>query len=486
MKKPQRNSTAMRFQRLPRTFWLASALLVGLFWALAALKHYLLYSSGWDLGIFDQVAWKMSQGLEPRSTLTGLHHMGDHGAWAFYAIAPLYWLVPSVQWLFFTQALALILTAWPLWHLSAQSGLRPRERWLICGLWWLQPVVFNVNLFDFHPETWAMPLLALAIWANRAERRWLWVACLLVTMGCKAVLGLIVIGLSLEQALRRRWCWSAAALFVGSGWLFFAMEILFPALNNDHGLMNFGRHQGRYQHLGESVGDIFHNALLTPAEFLGALDWPRIFPYIFFLILPLVFYWRRSSLPMLAATLPLLAINVLSSWPTQKDLIHQYSLPLAVLLVVASMDGLVADMCQDRLWLIRRLWLCYFWATLSWVLLTKTEYFFDHYLSRVEQVQSVENFIQAFPANAAVLTHNYIIPHLSQRPVVKMLSEGFSWESATVETAQYAQLDIALLNPHDSTWSKTSQSTATTIVQLQDMGWSCRLSNQFVLCQRPQ
>ncbi len=196
-------------------FWLISALLVGLFWCLAALKHALLQSTGFDLGIYDQVAWQMSQGLEPRSTLLGLHHMGNHGAWMFYAIAPLYRLVPSVHWLFFTQALGLILTAWPLWHLGVQAGLRPRERWLVCGLWWLQPVVFNVNLFDFHPETWAMPLLALAIWTNRAERRWLWLLSLFLLMGCRDGLTLIVIGLSMEQALRRRWRWAMEALVLG-------------------------------------------------------------------------------------------------------------------------------------------------------------------------------------------------------------------------------------------------------------------------------
>ena len=207
----------MSFQ-VPRLFWFVSALLVGLFYGLQALRHILLHSAGWDLGIYDQVAWQMSQGLEPRSTLLGLHHMGNHGAWMFYAIAPFYWLVPSVHWLFLTQALGLILTAWPLWHLAAQAGLRPRERWLICGLWWLQPVVFNANFFvDFRPETWAMPLLALAIWANRAEQRWLWLLSLFVMMGCRDGLGLIVIGLALEQAYRRRWRWAAEALLLGGG-----------------------------------------------------------------------------------------------------------------------------------------------------------------------------------------------------------------------------------------------------------------------------
>ena len=475
------NPVTVRSQGPPRLFWLISALLVVLFWALAALRHHLLQSGAWDLGIFDQVAWKLSQGLVPHSTFTGLHHLGDHGAWAFYAIAPLYWLTPSVHWLFFTQVLALILTAWPLWYLGAQAGLKPRERWLICGLWWLQPVVFNVNLFDFHPETWAMPLLALAVWANRAERRWLWIACLFLAMGCKAALSLIVIGVALEQILRRRWRWAAEALLLGGGWLLFVMEFLFPALNGDAGLIAFGRHQGRYSHLGESVGDILRNALFRPGELLGALDVPNILFYLFLLSLPLAFYWRRSSLPLLAATLPLLAVNILSSSPAQQDLIHQYNLPIAILLVVASMDGLAADLRQGRLWLTRRVWFCYFWATLSWALLAKPGYFFDRYLSRVDQVRPAHNLIRRIPAEAAVLTNSHLAPHLSQRLMVKELF------TKILSQEELSQLDTALLNRHDPGWASNIQHTAATIEQLKAMSWDCEEHGQsgFVLCRKP-
>ena len=102
-----------------------------------------------------------------------------------------------------------------------------------CGgssLWW-----FNVNLFDFHPETWAMPLLALAIWTNRAERRWLWLLSLFLLMGCRDGLTLIVIGLSMEQALRRRWRWAMEALVLGGGWLLLLAKGLYPILNNGVG-----------------------------------------------------------------------------------------------------------------------------------------------------------------------------------------------------------------------------------------------------------
>ena len=480
-----KNSANMRFSGPPRLFWLISALLIGLFWGLAALKHHLLQSSGWDLGIYDQVAWQMSQGLEPRSTLITLHHMGNHGAWLFYAIAPLYWLTPSVHWLFFTQALGLILTAWPLWHLSVQAGLKPRERWLICGLWWLQPVVFNVNLFDFHPETWAMPLLALAVWANRAQRRWLWLISLFAMLGCRDGLTLIVVGLALEQASRRRWRWAGEALLLGAGWLLFLAKGLYPILNNGVGPAALER----YQHLGDDLGDIVWNALFSPAEFLGTLDIVGSLRYLFLLILPLAFYCRRSSLPLLAATLPLLAANVLSLWPAQRDLLHQYSLPLSVLLVVASMDGLSADLRQGRLWLIRRLWLCYFWAALCFVLLSSRGHWLlgGNLIRKLDTVQPTHALIKRIPAEASgVLTYNLLVPQFSQRPVVKVLSRH-----SPLSTTDFASLEWALLN-RESLWDNyrhhpsIPQLTADTIMQLQEMGWICEEHNPFVLCQRPQ
>ena len=476
---PVTNPATVRFQGPPRLFWLISALLVGLFWALAALRHTLLNSGGLDLGIFDQVAWKMSQGLEPHSTLSGLHHMADHAAWVFYAIAPLYWLTPSVHWLFLTQALGLILTAWPLWHLAVQAGLKPRERWTVCGLYWLQAMVFNVNLWDFRPDAWAMPFLALAIWANRAERRWLWFTCLIVAMGCREVLSLVVIGFALEQFLRRRWRWAVEVLFLGIGWLFLVIKIINPIVKDGAALQGVSR----YHHLGDGVGDILQNALFSPAEFLGALDWPDILLYLFLLSLPLGMYWRRSSLPMLIASLPLIVSNMLSDYSTQRNLVQHYSLPLAVLLVVASMDGLTADLRYSRLWLTQRLWAAILWATLCWVLLIKPGYWIT--FKRVDQVQTFQALIRHIPTDAGVLTHNHYIPHLSQRPIVKLLNEAFPMETTTV--VQRAQLDVALLNPNDPGWPTNVQDTQATIEQLQAMEWDCEEDDQsgFVLCQKP-
>ena len=330
-------------------------------------------------------------------------------------------------------------------------------------------------LLIFVPETWAMPLLALAIWASRAERRWLWRLSLFVMMGCRDGLALIVIGLALEQALHRRWRWAVEALVLGGGWLLFLAKGLYPVLNHGVGPAALGR----YQHLGESVGDILQNALFSPAEFLRALDWVNILFYLFLLSLPLAFYWRRSSLPLLVATLPLLTANGLSSWESQQDVVHHYNLPLAVLLVVASMDGLTTDLYRGRLWLAQRLWLCYFWATLSWALLAKPGYFFDRYLSRMDQMQAARQIIVKVSDDSAVLTHDYLIPHLSHRPLIQSPSRE---RLPTAE--QLAQFDVVLLNPDSP--GKLSQHYATAIINhIQDLGWTCKeASGTFILCEK--
>jgi hypothetical protein len=145
-----------------------------LLWGVAATRHGLLQSNAYDLGLFDQWAWLIGSGAAPISSMEQVHVLADHGAWMLYLAGAAYRILPSVHWLLASQALALSCTALPVWWLAKQAGLGPRQCWLACGLWWLQPVVFNAALFDFHPETWVMPAFALALWAERAGRPRLW------------------------------------------------------------------------------------------------------------------------------------------------------------------------------------------------------------------------------------------------------------------------------------------------------------------------
>jgi len=68
-------------------FFLLSFLILSL---ASSLRHWWFNSSSWDLGIFDQAIYLISEGKEPYSSLLGFHILGDHGALVLYPLGLLY------------------------------------------------------------------------------------------------------------------------------------------------------------------------------------------------------------------------------------------------------------------------------------------------------------------------------------------------------------------------------------------------------------
>jgi uncharacterized membrane protein len=104
--------------------WMISVSTLVLF-ICSSVRHELFHSNAFDLGIFDQAIYLISQGKEPITTIQGFHILGDHAAWIHYLLAIPYKIYPSVYWLFIVQALALgaLLT----WYLAIQAGLKESQ-----------------------------------------------------------------------------------------------------------------------------------------------------------------------------------------------------------------------------------------------------------------------------------------------------------------------------------------------------------------------
>jgi uncharacterized membrane protein len=156
------------------------------------LRHELLQSNAYDLGIFDQAIYLISQGQSPISSFLRFHILGDHAAWIFYLLALFYKIHPSVYWLFAVQAASLALGALPTWHLARHAGLTVQQSIAVAAVYLLYPLVYNINLFDFHPEVIAVPALLGAVLAARLDRIWWFCLCIVLALGCKAVLSLTV------------------------------------------------------------------------------------------------------------------------------------------------------------------------------------------------------------------------------------------------------------------------------------------------------
>ena len=386
-------------RRTPAALWWCSAVLGILGWGCSALRHDLLQSNAYDLGLFDQWVWLIGRGFEPVSSMEHVHVLADHCAWLLYAAGAAYGLLPGVHWLLASQAIALSFTAIPIWWLGQQAGLTPKHCWLACALWWLQPVVFNTTLFDFHPETWVMPAFALALWAERAEKPRLWFALLLLMLGARDGLILVIAGMAIDLGWRQRWQWCAAAGGLSIGWLLILSQGLYPLLKDGSGPKAAERMFG---HLGDGVFSI-----------LSRLDWGDIAFYLLILSLPLGWLWRRSSLSTLLIGSPLLLVNLLSASPSYRTLVHHYSLPLALIAVVAAIRGQLQSPTRRGLptWGL-------IWATACWLALAKPWFFTGPYLERQSDLGDVRDAISLIQPNDSVLTTSYLVPQLSHRRAI--------------------------------------------------------------------
>lgn len=458
-----------------RLCWLAAAL-AAVFWALASLRHGLLQSNSFDLGLFDQWAWLLSRGLEPVSSQSrDLHLLNDHGAWMFYALAPLYRLVASVQWLLALQAISLTFTALPLWMLAAAAGLGARQRWCVCLLWWLQPVVFNSNLFDFHPEVLAMPLLAWLWLAGRRGQTWLWCLLLLLVLGWRDGLVLVTLGMAFEQLLRRRWKLAGWAVALSLGWIWLLTQWIQPPLLARHPGLNAGA--SRYSYLGDSLAEIAGNLLLEPWRLLQHVNGPGVAEYLLLISLPLLPFWRRASLRTLVAGIPLIVVNSLSESAAQRSLVHHYSLPLALIGVVAAIDGLASQPQAPATW--RRLT----WAAACWAALAKPWFFGGPYLDRLPLLPDSQAAIRRIVPADRVATTSYLAPHLSQRPMLLFPSDP----STSLDALEREQaINVLLLHPGQPGWASDAAIQERLLKQAMLRGWACdRGSSGLTLCRKP-
>ena len=445
----------------------------------SSLRHALFQSTAFDLGIFDQAIYLISQNQTPFSSLMQIHILGDHAAVIYYPLALLYKIYPDVHWLFFVQAVALSLGAWPTWSLARLAGLNPEQSRAIAFIYLLYPVVFNINLFDFHPEVIALPALLAAILTARLNKVLWFCSAVLLVLSCKAVLSLTVaaMGLWLFLCEKKQRC-GAIALFLGAAWFVIASQKIIPFFSGSEvaGV-------GRYSYLGKSVLEIAINLILKPQLVLGKVLSFDTIKYIFILSLPVIWgllpFSRKIGLrylmPLIPA-LPTLAINILSDLPFQRSLAYQYSVPIIPFLLLAviskeaessATDSVtdVTDVSQReaeigkkeedkpnhqlffrsvfwgkfnhpklanfplKFYQLPQLWLgmqlpktMIIWSLIIFLFLGESKDFFL-YLNRLDTWQATREAIAQIQPQSSILTDNRLAPHFAHRPIVKLLSQ---------------------------------------------------------------
>ncbi|MFM7716453.1 MAG: DUF2079 domain-containing protein, partial [Microcystis sp.] len=287
-------------------FWLISCATIILF-ICSAIRHILFQSNALDLGWFDQGVYLISKGKPPIISFVGYHILGDHIAFILYPIALLYKIYTSVYWLLFLQAFSLSLAVFPLWQLAIQAGLKEKQAYTLALVYLLYPLIFNVNLFDFHPEVIAVPAIFWTILSARLNNLWGFCLGIIIILGCKAILSLTLLGMGIWLLLwEKKKIPGIIAIITGILWFIITTKLLIPLLTGKSAVIEMA--DSRYSYLGDSLPAIIFNLFLKPDLVLGKIFTGNNLEYLILLIIPLVWglSWRYSA-PIIAA-IPALAL----------------------------------------------------------------------------------------------------------------------------------------------------------------------------------
>jgi uncharacterized membrane protein len=294
-----------------------------------------------DLAFYVQSLWLAIHG-KWNVSLLGVPVLGNHAEPIVFLLAPFFAIFRHPMLFVAAQVLALATMPFTAWRIARKLEIAPWASAALASVTLLAPATGFVAVHEFHPESFAAPLLLLLYEARLAERlgrSWLW---FLAAVGCKENVALLLIGWCVVQAICERrktlaWQlrWNVAPALVAVLWLALYAGWLSPHLNG--GRVDYGN---LYAPLGDSGGDIVAKILEEPHRIFGALRqsvtggdlvWAMFLSFAF---LP----GLRPRWIVIAA--PLFLQHLLSSRSSEWTMHYHYAAPLIPLFWIASAEAM--------------------------------------------------------------------------------------------------------------------------------------------------
>ncbi len=313
--------------------WIAATLLAAIYSTVAIIRLRTGRATYWDFGYYRQVLWLIGQGhWAARSAPLGPPAVTVAGSWILY---PVGWISPWLgsAGLLILQSAALASGMLFLGWWMARYSLPWKLRWAIWILYSVYPTILGSALFDWHPDTLAIPAFFYAAWAVETRHvRQFWVAVLLMLL-TKTTAGLVVIGLAGPWAMRRQWRTALISIAVGLAVGLGEVLWLFPLITGHQ----MALWQPFYGWISPSPGGGVLQLLTHPQIIARTLMHTRSLFNFFVLtagvgFLPAVwtFFEGGWAWPVWIVMI----FNVLSSFSHQSNPFTQYALPVAPFLFI--------------------------------------------------------------------------------------------------------------------------------------------------------
>jgi len=309
----------------------------------AFVSIYLLYCSfeaaALDLGLFTQTLRYTLEGKILYTTIDQASFLADHFSPVLLLMTPIYWLFPYAQTLLVVQAIVLGAGVYLSYVLARSFGFSHKTSILVEVLFSLNPLLWGLVMFDFHPVAFAVPALLLMFIGMVRKRQYLFFTGFIFALLTKEI---IIMALAIFGFARiiivyvKEKHWERQSLIIlGISLTFYGLAVLTAAWASDWEfppkMLQYT--DVRYGFLKEPMYAVLPEAIRT---FMSAESIFMLMAYL----LPFAF------LPLLSPGLALpglfiLATNMLATYTDQRANFHQYAAPALPFLYAAFLYSLI-------------------------------------------------------------------------------------------------------------------------------------------------
>jgi uncharacterized membrane protein len=389
------------------------------------------YYSAFDIGIFDQGIWLLSQGKDPFVTVRGLHLFGDHIQFISIFVAPLFWIWDNARVLLILQSVALALGAVPLYLITKE---KIKSKWIpliFVFSYFLYPSLHYLNLENFHLVSLGVPILLFAFYFLMKKNYKLFLIFVGLTLITREELVLTVLAMGIYAFFKCDRKIGIITILSSLVWLFLIFNVIFP-------------HYTPFVHPNlRRGGNIFGSMqeLVTNPKTISTLNTEENRKYFFDIFSPVAFISFLNPQTLFLA-LPALGINLITTWPYAHSIQYHYTyaiIPFVFISVVYSFSFLKDFLFKRESVLFKKI----FYMTL--IIFIIFSLVGNNYLgpnstsirsnSIIETIKNFNHFneqekaryeaVSMIPEDATVSATYLFVPHISHRKIIYMFPNPF-------------------------------------------------------------
>lgn len=438
----------MRFRQKLAHLWQArgaygvAAIYVAIMFGLMVAKHNAFNTRVYDFARFSQAIWNTLDGDFLFETIRYRSILGDHFSPIMALAAPFLLLWPDERVLFLIQTVNVAVAGLLLYRIFRDK--RPKLAPWFLLVYFLNPALHEVTLFEVRRIVFALPYLALALYALSKHNRWLMLLGLVLALMAKENVGFIVFMIGLYLLIfERDWKWGLSLMLLGAGWVIVVSVWIIPAFNDSSQTAGVYPQLYYFGFLGNSYGEIAQNILADPLALFRRMFGPEQLGAIGRILLPLGLFLPFLEPRWVLFVVPYTAILLLSSDEDMIQIAKWY--PATILVVLFAAIAVGWDRLPKR-WERWAMGVFFLTALIGFLLYSPAPLGgrYDPELYRVSQHDRLAaQVLEAIPDDARVAVQGVYVPHLVhlsdlyQYPWIKIGKENVDYFVLDRQTEPY-------------------------------------------------